>query len=114
MRGPQADRAALEDILRYAGRARTHTAPGRASLDDDRTRDAVMYALAIVGEEANRVSAALQRAHSEVPWARIVSQRNILVHVYDRLDLDRVWDAVERLEDLQAKIEAIIEELPES
>jgi len=113
VRGGEADRAALEDMRRYAARARTYAAAGRASLDDDMTRDAALYALAIVGEAANRVTEELRAAHPEVAWRRIVNQRNILVHVYDQLDLDLVWQAIELLPALQSEIESILESLDE-
>ena len=48
-----------------------------------------------------------------MPWPRVVSLRNVLIHVYDQIDLDLVWDAVARLPDLESRILAIIEELPE-
>lgn len=112
MRGHEADRAALEDLLSYARDARRH-APERHILDDETTCHAVLYELAIVGEAANRVSHALQEAHPEVPWPQVVAQRNILIHVYDQIDLDLVWDAVKRLPDLEAKVTAILQELPE-
>ena len=111
MRGPAGDRAALEDMLAYAREARSH-APERRALDDDTTCHAVLYELAIVGESAHRVSRQLQQQHPEVPWPRVISQRNILVHVYDQVDLDLVWDAVEQLSDLESKVLTIIQELP--
>ena len=113
MKGAAADRAALEDILRYAGRVRAHTGTGRPSLEDERTRDAVLYELAIIGEAANRLSVEVREAHSEVPWRQVVGQRNILVHVYDRLNLDRVWNAVEAVPALVRQVEAILREVVE-
>ena len=113
MRGADADRTALQDMRRHAARARSYSASGRASLDDEMTRDAVLYALAIVGEAANRVTEELRAAHPEVAWRRIVNQRNILVHVYDQLDLDLVWQAIELLPALQSEIESILESLDE-
>ena len=65
-----------------------------------------------MGESANRVSRQLQQQHPEVAWPRVISQRNILVHADDQVDLDLVWDAVDQLSDLESKVLAIIEELP--
>ena len=111
MRGPAADRAALEDMVRYARRVAAHTAGGRSVLEDDLSRDGVLYELAIIGEAAGRVSEGLRFAHPEMPWRQIVAQRNILVHVYDQLNLDRLWVAVEAVPQLIGRIEAILEEL---
>jgi uncharacterized protein with HEPN domain len=111
VKGADGDRAALEDMRRHAARVRSYSIGGRASLDDEMTRDAVLYALAIIGEAANRTSEQLRAAHPEVPWRRIVNQRNILVHVYDQLDLDLVWQAIELLPGLETDIDSILESL---
>ncbi|MDE3205668.1 MAG: DUF86 domain-containing protein [Acidobacteriota bacterium] len=44
--------------------------------------------MAILGEAADPVSDPLRDSHPEVPWRRIVNQRNILVHVYGEVDVD--------------------------
>ena len=59
----------------------------------------------IVGEAATRVSPAGQQRHVQIPWAQIVGLRNRLVHGYDAVDLDILWDIVEQ--DLPALIEAL-------
>lgn len=98
-------------MVRYARRVAAHTAAGRSILEDDLSRDGVLYELAIIGEAAGRVSDGLRSAHPEVPWRQIVAQRNILVHVYDQLNLDRLWVAVEAVPQLIGQIEAILEQL---
>lgn len=113
MRGPERDRAALEDILRYVGDVRSHTAAGRQVMSEGLTRHAVLWELAIIGEAANRLTQEFREAHPELPWRRIVNQRNFLVHGYDRVDADLVWDAIGRLPEVQAYIEAMLEEMGE-
>jgi uncharacterized protein with HEPN domain len=45
-----------------------------------------------------------------VPWRQIVGQRNVVVHEYDRIDLEIVWnvaaDEVPRLADRVRRISA--------
>jgi len=48
----------------------------------------------IVGEAANRVSQATQQASSHIPWPQITGMRNRLVHGYDVIDFDLLWDTV--------------------
>lgn len=98
-------------MVRYARRVAAHTAAGRSTLDSELARDGILYELAIIGEAAGRVSERLRSAHPEVPWRPIVAQRNILVHVYDQLNLDRLWVAVEAVPQLIDRIQAILEEL---
>ena len=50
--------------------------------------------LEIVGEAANRVSEDMQQRHPEVPWRQIVGLRHRLIHGYDAVDLDILWDIV--------------------
>jgi len=57
---------------------------------------AVERALEILGEAANRVSPSFQQAHSEIPWRRIVAQRNVLVHEYGDIEHALIWDLVQR------------------
>jgi len=38
----------------------------------------------------------LQAGSPRIPWPQIVAMRNILVHEYFGVDLDEVWQAVER------------------
>ncbi|MES1243183.1 MAG: DUF86 domain-containing protein [Acidobacteriota bacterium] len=53
---------------------------------------AVERAVEIVGEAANRVSAAFHQAHPEIPWRKIVGQRNVLAHEYGDIDPAMMWD----------------------
>ena len=64
----------------------------RSDLDADRMLSLALVRLAeIIGEAANRVSKPRRRRHPEIPWAQIVGLRNRLVHGYDTIDLDLLW-----------------------
>jgi len=66
---------------------------GRADLDSDRTLSlALVRLLEIVGEAANRTSAGLRAAHPAIPWPEIVGLRNRLIHGYDSVDMDILWE----------------------
>lgn len=52
---------------------------------------ALVQLLQIVGEAASRISPAQCAAHPQIPWAQIVALRNRLVHGYDAIDLDLLW-----------------------
>ncbi|MGQ0802353.1 MAG: HepT-like ribonuclease domain-containing protein [Actinomycetota bacterium] len=100
-------------MLRSIGNVRSDTADGRSSLDNPPMLRSVLYSLAIIGEAANRVSTGLQTRHPEIPWARIVAFSNLILHAYDRIVVDRVWDAVEQLPRLEASVHTVIDELSE-
>lgn len=57
---------------------------------------AVERAVEIIGEAANRVSPGFQQAHPEIPWRRIVAQRNVLAHEYGDIEHALIWDLVQQ------------------
>jgi uncharacterized protein with HEPN domain len=61
--------------------------------DSELLRSAVVQKLLVVGEAAARVSGVLQAQNPNVPWAKIVGFRNILVHAYFGIDWNIVWHA---------------------
>lgn len=67
----------------------------RSDLDTDRLLAlALVRLLEIVGEAAARVPADEQARRSGVPWPAIVGLRNRLIHGYDNVDYDIVWQIV--------------------
>ena len=61
---------------------------------DQRTCDAVLRNLEVLGEAVKNVPPAVRDANPLVPWAKIVGMRNILTHAYFAVDKDIVWDVV--------------------
>ena len=49
----------------------------------------------IVGEAAARVSLEGRTRYPSIPWREVIGMRNRLVHGYDSVDLDVLWDPVE-------------------
>ena len=82
----------------------------RANLSADRTLELALTRLVeIVGEAASRVPRAGQERYPEIPWAEIIGLRNRLVHGYDAVDLDILWDIIEiDLPPLIASLEKIV------
>jgi uncharacterized protein with HEPN domain len=56
---------------------------------------ALVRLIEIVGEAANRLSIEDQSRYPSIPWREIVGMRNRLVHGYDAIDLDVLWDTVQ-------------------
>ena len=68
----------------------------RADLDDDRLLElAFVRLLEVIGEAASRVPAEDCARYPEIPWPQIVSLRNRLIHGYDAVDLDILWQIIE-------------------
>lgn len=52
--------------------------------------------LEVVGESARAISSTLRDAHAEIPWTAIVGLRHRIVHEYFRLDIEVIWEIVDR------------------
>lgn len=57
-------------------------------------QDAVIRRLAIVGEASRRISEATRQTFPTIPWSEISGMQNRLIHEYDDLDLEIVWDTI--------------------
>jgi len=70
---------------------------------------ALVRLIEIVGEAANRVSRGRKKQLSQIPWPQIIGMRNRLIHGYDAVDLDIVWQTTtEELPSLIATLEKIV------
>ena len=105
------DRTSLHAMLNHAREATELL--GNASREELAGNRVVQLALThlveIVGEAGNRVSEAMQQKTPEVPWPQIIGMRNRLVHGYDVIDFDLLWDTiVEDLPPLITSLERIV------
>ena len=69
----------------------------RTDLDTDRTLClALLKLVEIVGEAARRIPEEEQEKHPGIPWPEIIAMRNRLVHAYDSINLDVLWNIVRK------------------
>lgn len=61
---------------------------------DQRSQDAVIRRLEIIGEAARRVSEETRAKYPDIAWREMTSMRNLVIHEYDIVDLSLVWDTV--------------------
>ncbi|WKZ34954.1 MAG: DUF86 domain-containing protein [Anaerolineales bacterium] len=73
--------------------------------EDIQCQDAVVRRIEIIGEAARRVSEGTRNQHPQIPWREMTSMRNLVVHEYDVVDINQVWDTV------QNKLPPLIKEL---
>jgi uncharacterized protein with HEPN domain len=80
---------ATETIKMASGRT-------RRDLDTDRQLNlALVRLLEIVGEASARVSETTRKAHPSIAWVEIAGLRNRLVHGYDEVDFNILWDIIQ-------------------
>lgn len=70
---------------------------------------AVIRAFEIIGEASKRLSLELKDRHPAIPWKNIAGLRDILIHNYMGVDVQRVWQVVEN--ELNHLASAIAQEL---
>ena len=80
---------------------------------DKQLRYAVERAVTVIGEAARRVSGTFKQQHPEIPWSKIVAQRNVIIHEYDVLELESIWEvATVHAPALVRQLEPLIPPLP--
>jgi uncharacterized protein with HEPN domain len=86
----------LRQMIDYSQKAITLSrGRKRSDLDEDLTFNlALTRLIEIVGEAANRVPEEFREDHSEIPWIEIIGMRNRLIHGYDEVDFDFLWNVV--------------------
>lgn len=76
--------------------------------DDRKTADAVVRNLEIIGEAAGNMPREVIDRHPEVPWTKMVSMRNKVIHEYAGVDLSILWQTIrEDLPPLKTAIKKI-------
>ena len=63
--------------------------------DDAKTIAACAQNLGQIGELAGKLDDIFVDEHSEVPWRKIRGMRNRIVHDYEGLKLNIIWDVLE-------------------
>jgi uncharacterized protein with HEPN domain len=89
----------------------TSTISYKEFLQDEKTKDAVVRNLEIIGEGANQIPKEIQETYKEIPWSQIVGLRNRLIHGYFVVDYAIVWSIIkDELPDLKVQLEKIMKE----
>jgi uncharacterized protein with HEPN domain len=71
------------------------------------TQDAVVRNMEVIGEAAGKVSVEVREEHPEVPWSKMRGFASFAKHEYWRVEVSRVWAAVEQMPGLESQIAAI-------
>jgi len=72
-------------------------------------RSAVIYQLQVIGEATKRLSEEFRDNHPAIRWKEMAGMRDRLIHHYDDINLDIVWQvASEEVPALLAQLEPLI------
>lgn len=76
-------------------------------------QSAIERQMILLGEAVKRLPADFRDAHPAIRWSAIAGLRDVLVHQYDRIDADQIWQiATESVPALLAYIEPLLPEEP--
>jgi uncharacterized protein with HEPN domain len=109
------DEATLLDIAHAARLVQTfvQSMTKEAFLRDFKTQSAVLYQLTVIGEAVRRWSPAFRDRHPILPWSLMAGMRDHLLHGYDVVDLDEVWNTATRdVPEVLVKIAPILPQQP--
>lgn len=103
--------AYLRHILECSKAVQGYVAEGRGAFHQDRrTQKAVLRELQELSESLQHISQETKEKHPEIPWRDISAFRNVLVHDYLGINLDRIWEIIH--EDLPPLVEKIKHVIP--
>lgn len=98
---------AIQRILAY-----TQDMSWDTFLHDDRTQDAVVRNIEVIGEAAKNLSGTLRKRYPHLPWKDMAGARDRLIHHYFGINNEIVWQIVQQdLPALLPKIQGILDEL---
>ncbi|BBL82788.1 DUF86 domain-containing protein [Thermus thermophilus] len=110
-------RLLLQDMLESLEKIDRYTAglTFERFAQDDRTVDAVVRNLEVIGEAARQIPSEVRERYPEVPWRRVIGLRNVVVHEYFAVDVEIVWTVVRQsLPELKEALRRMMAELEEA
>lgn len=82
-------------MLHCIDRLQTEVSKGEAAFRSDSTvQDAIFMNLTVLGEASKRLSEMSRSLEPDVPWREMARLRDVIIHQYDRVDINEIWDIV--------------------
>ena len=102
----------VEDILEAIEKIKRYT-EGMDFEDfvvDEKTVDAVIRNLEIIGEAVKNLPEEFKAMHPDLPWREIAGMRDRLIHAYFGADLSIVWYTIKNdLDEIEFRLKSIME-----
>ena len=97
----------IERIVTY-----THNMEYGSFTQDDKTQDAVIRNIEVMGEAAKALSEKAKKDNPDIPWKNIAGTRDKLIHDYYGVNIDIVWNIVkEEIPVFLPKIKSILQDM---
>ena len=89
------DSTYVNQILEAIDKIEKYTENGKVEfMTTQLIQDAVIRNVEVIGEISKRISDGFRAFHYEVPWKQMAGIRDVLIHDYDSIDLEIVWNVV--------------------
>jgi uncharacterized protein with HEPN domain len=87
----------LEDIIEAVRKIQSYTLQidFQQLCDDERTVDAVIRNLMVIGEFVKNIPEDIRKTESEIEWRKIAGLRDFAAHAYFNVSNEIVWDVVQ-------------------
>ena len=97
----------VEKIVKYINKIRQYTkGVGEEEFKTNSMMiEACVFNLGQMGELANKIDQEFETEHSDIPWRILYGLRNKIVHDYEGVNLDLIWEIVS--EDLEKLLEQL-------
>ena len=75
-------------------------------------QDAVIRRFEIIGEATKNIPPSFRKKYPEIPWRDVAGFRDVLIHGYFGVDVNRVWGVIEDyLPELKSRISDIMDSM---
>lgn len=86
----------IEQILDAIEKVEEYTKDGQAVfVNTALIQDAVIRNIEVIGEVAKRISDDFKNLNRDIPWRKMAGIRDVLIHDYDSIDMNILWNVVE-------------------
>ena len=103
----------IRDMIGFCERV-SEIAGGRertAFFADRDKYELALFNIERIGESANRVPQEIRDANPQIPWGDIIGARNRIIHDYDRVIEDVVWEIIQTgVPDLLPRLRRMVDE----
>lgn len=82
---------AAQDVIEFKGEMSRDE-----FLKDKKTQSSILHKLLVIGEATKRLSQAYRDEHDHLPWRPMAGMRDRLIHGYNNVDLEEVWNTATR------------------
>ena len=106
----------VKDMIKFGEEALSYTdGMNKAALAaDGLTYNATLHVIQLIGEAATHIPEDVKEAYPDIPWDEIIGTRNRIVHGYDVVNEDVIWNIIQTdLPTLIPQLEKILEDAQE-